>query len=314
MRFRNSEVCMELSAPMNNPMLQPTTGSQIEKIAEDLWLKGYDLQRTEFGWTVREPLGARTIQIGSDAELVDFAVGRFNSPPKQKTTERASDSSRLAQPVEMHCAPLPKKISNLISLGFQLKPKLLMIIGTTTLVILIGIGFLLKGLKSAPPESPPMNESTGKAGPHQGKPSAPTSLQSLERTWTVEPDQGTESFQVKGSILGMTQQSDRNDLTAASKLCMLQLQSRFSTGDLSLLPAPRSQSGETCYQVDGMDYCPYHSRGLAIFLYMDTQGAQTRTYGCDINVGSAKIGNLRVVNADPRIVRFLAVQSGHPMQ
>lgn len=302
---------MQIIEPLAQQKPQDTLA---QRIVEELWQKGYDLQQFGAGWIVREPLGGSPVQLASDAELVNYASGRARCAPARMdlmpiptvaALPAASQLPVVAPHGEQNSTPVEPPELWLASWKPG-KPLLRLISGCFILGILLTVVGMMSRHRSAPSADEALVPAeVTQATPNSTKNAATLPPQSPEKTWQIEEVSatsgaaGSKSAAVKGA----------EDMSVASALCISQLQERFSARAPTLIPSPKNQSGESCYAIDGREHCPYHARGQAVFLYVDAPESGTKTYACDVSVSQMTIGNIRQVKVDPGIVRFLVSEN-----
>ncbi|GAB1393977.1 hypothetical protein MASR1M60_21410 [Rhodocyclaceae bacterium] len=95
------------------------------------------------------------------------------------------------------------------------------------------------------------------------------------------------------------------DLTVFADQCAIRLMERFASGPLALMVNAQARRATVCYTVDGNTHCPYVSQGRATLNYLDVESNPPLVYACDIDVSANAVGNLRLIESNPDIVRFL---------
>ena len=298
----------------------------IKRVVEELWQKGYDLQQSGAEWVVREPLGSKAVRLASDNDLIGYAAGRTRCiPPQMLSVAKPDNRVALSEPERVpdhHSSPPADAPAPFLEIKVQDDQDALTWASWfpgkyaskwVLSCFIIGGLLVIKSIFSAGYFSPSVEEHPAVTVPIEVK--ADTHKNAVapqnppQKTWAVV-DTGNYSGSATASTLNSGGRvSVTEDVSTASQLCVAQLQERFSARAPVLIPSSQSLPGEICYSIEGSDYCPYHSRGQAVFLYVDSLEASAKTYGCDVNVGNMTISNVRVVKADPGIVKFLVSES-----
>lgn len=283
------------TVPAQNP-------SSIEQIAEELWQKGYDLRKANAGWSLREPMGGRSVTLASDAELLEYAAGRVTATIAPAPAERtgplgvtASDATPGSLPTSSPQAGRAWRQRAFYAAA-----------GMAGLCIVLGVWL---SLRSDPDPSAQAHmiagSSTAPAGPveaSQQRGHAVPAAEAEPAASDKSPTGGTS-----GAIAATTVDAAQNgrDVSGLSDRCIADLKQKFGTGDLSLLVRNRSSQTDICYVVHGREHCPYFSAGHAVFNYLALGGSLEQAGVCDLDVGANAIGNLRVIKTNPDIVQFL---------
>lgn len=301
--------------------------SLIHRVVEELWQKGYDLKLSETGWVVREPLGSHHVSFASDSDLIDYAAGRTShTPPQSLSVEDSEKQGVLSSSASSSCvnsssslAPTSCEVSKdiddsetvLLASVQQDKIAVKLVLGCFILgFLLTANGIFFKSLNFQSEEVDPVLATTqGTGGADPAANVAISQKSTVQKSLTVDDESNQFRLAAANSSNSGVRVSEVDDWNSASKVCIAQLEERFSARAPVLIHSQKNQPGETCYFIDGRDYCPYHSRGQAIFLYVDAADANAKTYACDVNIANMSIGNLRVVKADPGIVKFLVSEA-----
>jgi len=327
-----------------NLNMRPPVSEAIGQVVEELWQKGYDLKKAGMGWVVREPLGASKIELASDHELLEFVGGGYklaiHRPESHMGTEsyhvtpiNAASIAASPHPVRqasprLSAPPLPVAAS---SESLSLKQLMLdtwqEFVPTRFrywIAFALAIPFVLilaaeswrwyeqwmlatpNDAKAVAQVTPvglppvPLEGSPDDRAPVESKPAVTMLSNATRFNDQPQPAVLLSVLPVKANKLANPQ-----DLTLFADQCAIQLKERFSSGPLVLMVNAQARRATVCYVVDGNTHCPYVSQGRATLNYLDVESNPPNVYACDIDVNTNAVGNLRLIEANPDIVRFL---------
>lgn len=289
----------------------------VVQIAEELWQKGYDIQRNDKGWIVKKPIVGEIIQLASDVDLLKYSVGRVKCVVPEIALKKQKDYASITQPES--CSDITQKYESVISKSSTpetYKPlirawvmngalPLLLVIALGTLVV---IGILTLGILSKEHGELSVSGLTADSG--QKSVNANPSEEVIPRSDhpKIGKSESLDPFYGGGNTETDIKQSN-TDLSDVIGRCILQLRGRFKVDNLSLLISPRSSRDEECFEILSKEHCPYQNKGRVVLIYIDKNSPSLATYACDVNVNRNSIESMRVVQTNPDVVRFLLTEA-----
>jgi hypothetical protein len=296
------------------------------------------------GWIVREPLGADKIELASDHELLEFVGGGYklaiHAPENQKSADpyrgtQISAATIAAPPPPVRQAS-PRLSAPPLTEGApaeSLSLKQLMLDTWQEFVparfrywivfaLAVPIALILaaeswrwydqrildtaNGVKAVLQVTPAEADQAPVAKPNDQhalvelQPALTTLSNAARFNDQPQPTLPLKVLPVKANKLANPQ-----DLTLFADQCAIHLMELFHSGPLALMVNAQARRATVCYVVDGKTHCPYVSQGRATLNYLDVESNPPNVYACDIDVSANALGNLRLIEANPDIVRFL---------
>ncbi len=312
---------------------KPSTGqvaNLVVQVVEELWQKGYDLQKAGMGWVVKEPLASKKIELASDAELFDYAAKRVKTNiPSAVVRNPEVPLSSLAATYTENVLPaniVPRHETGSASVALVMPTPVRnsrFRFGLLTMLALVIAGLVLGfGMNShAVHESQHLLETGGKSEKASGpvstgeKNQQPTSKNDVSNGLPPPQQQQRQPVDIEQAVhVSETIPTERdssvteNDLTIPAEACVSRLREVFQASNLRPLANRRNPQSETCYVIQGKEHCPYLSGGRVTINFANGMQSPITVFACDIDVKQRSVTSLRVVDINPDIVRFLMTE------